>query len=353
MLRRILIALGIGIALILLLPKLIERQEITFEAFATIQAQAKNFQQSESAQYQNALRRASSDPVGALDLLNAIAFSESEYSQDARTLSIAIRSAQREENDAYTYALVGQALAQINSWELSALALERAVKANPEYAEAWAYLGEARQQEGKDGFEALEIARQLKPLSFSVNLFQALYWQRQANYDEALRFLKIAQLSDPENIQIVLEQARTYVLAGNVLEARSYFERAVELEPENPNMWKTLAHYSLDNDVFLEEIGLPASRRALVLNAQDPEALLLMAKASFRSLGSSAEALRLLDSALTINPKYFAAHLEKATILIAIGDLQAAKPHLEEALAYSGSVDEHNMAQSLYENYYP
>jgi tetratricopeptide (TPR) repeat protein len=283
-LRSIVIALGLGVGIVLLLPKLIEPKEINFTVYATIQAQPKNSLQAEESQYQHALRLASDDPFAALDLLNGIAFSESEFSEDARILSLAIRAAQIEDDLSYTYTVVGQALAQINAWDLSRSALEKAVEADPEYAEAWAYLGETQQQLGEDGLDALQKAKRLNPRSIAANLFLALYWQRQVDYDEAMRFLNIALFLDPENTQIVLEQGRTSLLAGNVLEARAYFEQAVDMAPEDLLLWKALASYSLDNDIYLEEIGIPASRRALILNAQDPEALLLVARASFKSL---------------------------------------------------------------------
>lgn len=353
MLRKFLIALTIGLLLLLILPGLLAPREIDFKTYADIQTQPKIIQQSNEAQYLHALRTSSRDPIAGLDLLDEIALSGNTHAQNARQLALAIRRAAIEDESAYTFAVLGQGLAQIGQWQLSIISLEQAITASPNYAEAWAYLGEAQQQSGLDGSVALDTAIDINPLSISANLFQALFWQRQGDFSEAFRHLQIAHLLAPENTNIIIELARNALLEGNVFEARAYYEQALEIEPDKQALWKEFAHFSLDNNIFLEEIGLPAARRALVLDAADPEALLLIGLANHKSLNATSEALTLINSALQIDPTYFNAHLEIARIYLEIQDLQSAKYHLEQAILYSSSGNDMALAESLYEQYFP
>lgn len=353
MLRRILMAMALGSFLVLILPKLMESPEINFQSYVSIQSQAKVSAQSIQRQFQYALRVAAKQPTESLGLLDQITILDSDLSSSARQLALAIRSAELENNPAYTYTITGQTLANIGAWDLSVIALEKATQFDPNYAEAWAYLGESRQQIGRDGLSALEMAIDIDPLSVAANLFTAIYWQRNGDFNEAFRYLQIAQLIDPSNIQIILEEARTTIMAGNVLEARIYFERALELEPENQTLWKAYARYSLDKDIFLNEIGAPAALRALALDANDPEALVLMARASLKTSLSHLEAQRFLTSALSIDNEYFEAHLEIAKIYLSIGKFPLAKEHLDNAIKFSLTVFQKALAQDIRNQFFP
>ena len=352
MLRRLLIAVVLGGLLVLILPRLLEAPEINFQNYVSIQSQPKILAQSIQRQFQYALRVAAKQPANSLALLDQITLTENEFSASARGIALVIRSAGLENDSAYTYTLTGQALANIGAWNLSMIAFENAIQINPDYAEAWAYLGESQQQIGLDGRFALQKATDINPLSVAANLFNAIYWQRSGNFDEAFRYLQIAQIIDPTNIQILLEEARTRILAGNILEARIYFERALELEPKNQAIWKAYAQYSLDNDIYLDEIAMPAALRALALEANDPEALRLMAQASQRTTESHTEALRLLKAALSIDPEYFEAHMEIAKIYLSIGEFQLAKEHLENALEFSLIISQKELAQNLFDQFF-
>ena len=106
-------------------------------------------------------------------------------------------------------------------------------------------------------------------------------------------------------------------------------------------------------DIFLDEIGLPAARRALVLDANDPEALTLMAVASQKTSQSFAEALKLLDAALEIDPDYFEAHIEIATLYLRLGEFQFAKDHFQYALEFSVTSGQKEQAGQLMDQYFP
>jgi uncharacterized protein HemY len=106
------------------------------------------------AAYQQGLQLVIDEPLASFPLLQQVAFSSSVQAESARTLVQAIESGRLEDDPAYMFTRVGQALAAINEWRLAQQALLQAVEQNPEYAEAWAFLGEAQFQNGEDSFAA-------------------------------------------------------------------------------------------------------------------------------------------------------------------------------------------------------
>jgi tetratricopeptide (TPR) repeat protein len=350
--RLVLLALLIGAALWLLLPDLQDRGGLPFPEFATEQARPTTEIEALEADYDVLLEIVADEPRLALSLLDTLAFSESALAGEARRLAQDIRAAELQDNPAYTLTAVGQSFGRLGKWELSAEALQRAVVVDPGYAEAWAYLGEAQQHTGEGGLEALQTARALNPLSLAANLFQALYWQRQGDFAEAARYLRIALQIAPGDANLYAQLGHNAVLAGDVPEARNYYEQAVFVNPEDPEGWKLLAAYSLDNDIYLEEVGLPAARRALVLAPEDPGALVLMGRAADEVSGQRAEAARLFERALAIDAEHLGAHLYLGLLLLTGGEQDAAWVHLVRVQELAPESPEAAFAGGLLDTYY-
>ena len=350
---RILFAILVGIVLLLISPLVNKRQDLTFAEYATVQAQDKVVQQSAEADYLTVLRRAAQEPVDALAGLDGVIFSDSPFAEDARDLALAIRLAALQGDEAYSLTAVGQAFARLEQWDLSLVALQNAVEVDPEYAEAWAYLGEALQQTGEDGTEAIERAQELDPLSLSANLLAALYWQREGDFDEAGRYLNIARLVDPENTSIYLQLGHNAVLGGDVPGARIFYEQALALNPDNLDALKALATYSLDNQIYIDDIGLPTARRALVLAPRDPDVLVLMGRAIFLSSGQDEQAKTLFQNALELDPIHPGAHLHLGLYLIADEEFILAREHLEIIIQNGIGTAEATLAAQVLEDFYP
>jgi len=349
-----LLAIAIMGTLYFSLPGLLEPQELGFEAFSTIEAMPREAEHGVAEIYQAALRLATWNPSEALDVLVETAANESNYSNQARDLSNAIRLGQLQENEAYTFTLIGQTLAGFQAWDLSVVALERATTIDPEYAEAWAYLGEAYFQTGDlRAIDALEKGAAINPLSFSVNLFQAFYWQRAGNFDQAYAHLQIAHLIEPEDPQLLVELGRNQVLNGKVLQAQDFYERAIALEPENPIWWKELARYSLDNEILVGEIGLPAALEAQKLVPRDAEANFLIAKAYWQLGENQVLVLQFLNASLSANEFFGEANLLKSIIHLENGESAQAQMHLELVLKHEINVTVLDQAQSLLDQFEP
>lgn len=330
-----------------------QRDALSFSEFATAQADPRTPTPDAEAEFWQLLEIAARDPVLALPGLDDIAFTESPHADDARQIAQAIRVAELEGNKAYTLTALGQTLGGLGNWALSAEALENALAEDASYAEAWAYLGEAQQHLGQDGSEALLKARQLNPLSLAANLLQALELQRQGEHKEAKRFLLVAAQIDPQNPSVYVQLGHNLVLSGEIPAARTYYEQALTLAPQDVELWKILATYSLDNDIYVEEVGLPAARRALLLKPRDPDALVLMGRAIFLTSGQGAQAKSLFEQALEIEGEHLDAHLQLGLYLLGVSDLADAHYHLQEVLRHGLGSPEADLAVQILKDYFP
>jgi tetratricopeptide (TPR) repeat protein len=241
---------------------------------------------------------------------------------------------------------VGQALAAINEWRLAQQALLQAVEQNPEYAEAWAFLGEAQFQNGEDSFAALDRALHLDPNSISALLFKSLYWQRQEDYVRSAMLIHKAALLKPEDASIQLQWGQNSLLAGDIVEAQEHFESAAVLSPDDNAVWAQVARYSVDSELFVEDLGLPAALRFLKAEPNDPEALVLVGRA-FLVLGNLVTAESYLSQAVENFPDDMASHFYYALYLLASNEASLAIVHLNKVIELAPASPEAKLAADL------
>lgn len=300
--------------------------------------------------YQEGLLLAAADPLAALPLLEELAFSSHPDSESARMLAQAIRTGRLADDPAYLLTTSGQGLAAIGEWRLAQKAFLQAVELEPEYAEAWAYLGEAQQQNGEDGYPALQRALDLNPESLSALLFTALYWQRQQDYARAELHYNLAALQQPENASIQVQWGQNSILAGDVNGARRHFELAAELSPDDLQIWAYVARYSIDSELFVEELGLPAALRILLEQPENPEALVLVGRA-YLSLDNKVTASVYLEQAVSLYPHYMPAHYYYALFLLANQENAEAFIHLNKVIALAPGSMQAELASELIVQY--
>lgn len=292
-----------------------------------------------SAEFEAAVNLAASDPLAALSTFEELMFLDFPQAESARTVAGAIQSGRLADNEAYLLTATGQGLAAIAQWRAARAAFLRAVELNPEYAEAWAYLGEAQYQTNENASAALQRALELDPNSLAVQLFNALYWQRQGDFAQASLHFRVASKLDPENPAILIQWGQNAMLGGDPLEARQHFEAAAELTPNDPLVQVAVAEYSLNSELFVEELGYPAAL-ALVENfPDDPQALTLLGRAHLL-LGYKTAGRGFLERALQIDPGYAPAHLYLGIYLLSREETEASLVHLNEVIALlPGSVE--------------
>lgn len=281
--------------------------------------------------FEQGLELAASDPLAAAPLLQEVAFSESPHADAARSLWQAIQAARLANDPAYTLTATGQALAALGEWRLARLGLLRAVELAPDYAEAWAYLGEAQQHNDEDGLPALRRAVELDPRSISAHLFTALYWQRQGDFFQASQNLAVAASLSPLDAMIQIQWGQNSVLKGEGPEALAHFQKAYELGSEDPLVWRALANYSVQTELYVAEVGLPSAERLMMNFPGDVDTLVLNARLH-ALLGEVEIADALFVAAIEKDPGFVPAHLYYAIFLLATGDTEAARLHFNQVL---------------------
>ena len=271
-------------------------------------------------------------------------------------LKAAIRQASAFQNRAYQLTIAGQAFASLDEWSLAETALKMAVTEDPEYAEAWAYLGEARQQnESPGGYEALLTAYSLNPQSFSASLFLSIYYRRNEQPAVAITYLENALAQDPQNLDLHADLAQTMIDAGRVRRAFGHLQDLADQNPQRVEIWLKLAQLSTDNNLQVREDGLPAAREAVVLDPDNPQAVLLLGRV-YLLLGEPVMAERFLLEAIELDPALPEPHYYLGILYLNTDQDHKAFEQLQEALSLAQSAGRRSFAQqveSMIGQYFP
>lgn len=180
---------------------------------------------------------------------------------------------QQEENSVYQMVLSGNLLASIDEWDYATVAFTYVTRMAPEYAEGWAFYGNALLNSGKDGYFALNKAISISPNSMISRAYFASYWRSRNDFNRSLAIYEELSNAEPDQGIWPLELGRTYIQAGNPEKALQAFMQATEIEPDNAYFWINLAKFCGDYKLNIQEVGLPAARKALKVDENNWEAL--------------------------------------------------------------------------------
>jgi tetratricopeptide (TPR) repeat protein len=314
-----------------------------------------------SLYYYSGLVYAALRPDSSQAFLEQAASLDPQYKENSGKLIRTIRSARLQDEPAYTLVASGRALASMNQWILALEAFRRALSIRDDYAEAWAYYGEALQQvnipkpSGIDqdpAMAALQKAVDLDPGSLAAHIFLSIYWQRQGHYVEAIAILETAAGLEPDNPVIYTEIGNSWAKAGDLIKSQTYYQQAVDMAPEDPFYWRLLAEFSLNNQVQIREIGLPAARKAVILEPKAPENLNLFGQALY-FLGDHTNAAKYMKKALEIDPGYAPAYLNLGMNYLAQGETGQARDFLNQAVVFGGESPTAEHARRLLERHFP
>lgn len=275
------------------------------------------------------LLEATSRPEQALSRL--ILVSELDPQQRLpRALIEAIESGLERGNTAYTLAQVGQSLARAGEWGLAAEAFRNALASAPGYTEARAYLGLALDRSGQDGLEQLERAAAEAPQAALPQQLLGRHWRARGEPALALAAFEAAAGLAPEDPLIAADLGAAYAAVGDLPAAQAAYVRAAELAPRDPVMWLLLAQFSIEFEVELKPVGIPAARRALALQPGSAEALDLLGYAYYRA-GNWELAERFLNRAVAADPQAASAHYHLGLLQLSRGRTAAGVRTLQLA----------------------
>ena len=208
-------------------------------------------------------------PEDALDELMLAARVDEKFIPAVETLRTSLNLALLENDLAEKMILRGRGLGLVEEWQLAAELFHNATQAHPENASAWAWLGEAKQHLGQEALSDLDKAFDLQPDSTLIRSLRGLYWQRQGNLGMALREFQVVVALEPENPNWQSVLAEIYARSGDLPLALASYEQATILAPDDPLYWHLLALFSAQYTVQLEEVGLPAAKKAVSLEPEN------------------------------------------------------------------------------------
>jgi tetratricopeptide (TPR) repeat protein len=220
-----------------------------------------------------------------------------------------------------------------NQRDLEALPLiERALKARPNYAEAFANKGlvRLRAKNTSGSIEDLEKAVALKPhLTQIWELLGTLRYENK-NLSGAIEALKKAQALEPDNVNHMINLGEFLRQDQRIEEAIAILEEATEKAPENANAWINLGT-ALQQDNKIENAQV-AYKKALAINPNSAEVC--------NNLGSIAKdtkdwesARKYFEQAVTIKPDLAEAHSNLGSTLQELGRLGDAEASYKRAIA--------------------
>jgi tetratricopeptide (TPR) repeat protein len=318
-----------------------------------------------SLYFHTGLIYAAQRPDSSIAYLEQAVSIEPRYKEDVARIIRTIRTTRLLDEPAYTLVSSGRELAYINHWILAYEAFRQAISLREDYAEAWAFYGEAIQQadnliqeyktdrdENHRALTALQKAVELDPESIAAQIFLSTYWQRQGAYEQAAEILESAALQEPENPVLWAEIGSCWAKAGDLLKAQTYLQKALDHAQDDPFYWALVAEYSIEHQVQLRELGLPAARQAVMLAPHSAEYLTLLGKTLY-FLGDHSNADKFLKEALDKELEYAPAYLYLGMNSLAQGSSIQARDYFNQASSHGAGTSTAEQANRLLERHFP
>ncbi len=203
---------------------------------------------------------------------------------------------------------LGRAYLSNNEVILAQRAFDAAVKANENYAEAYAYLGFTLDQSGRDGKAMLDRAVELDRDLIVARYFRARHAWAQGDLDGALNDLKYANERDPQNRLIVAELGRLYMQRGDLALAEQWLIKARDLNADDPVAWQALAELYVGRAYGSPEQANSVAQQAVKLAPDDAGAHVWLGVAYLLN-GDRSNAEQELLRAEALSPRLALTHL--------------------------------------------
>ena len=105
---------------------------------------------------------------------------------------------------------------------------------------------------------------------------------------------------DAGNKIVLANIAYSLFALGQANEAISQFQKIIELDRNDIHSWLSFAEFSIQNEIQVENIGIEAARKALLLDKNNAKANALLGRA-YTLLGDGVLSRRLLENALALD----------------------------------------------------
>jgi tetratricopeptide (TPR) repeat protein len=120
----------------------------------------------------------------------------------------------------------------LGNYRLARDELVMALKADDEFASAWANLGEAHTELGdySAAREALTRALELEPGSADIRILFGIFYQRFGEYDEAVKYYRAATDLKPDDVTAWNDLGAALLHTEQIEEAIAVFERSIQIK---------------------------------------------------------------------------------------------------------------------------
>jgi len=263
-----------------------------------------------------------------------------------------IEQAQSQADLSFSLAQVGQFMARSGEWALAAEAFRNALAIRPDYTEARAYLGLALDQSGADGIDHLDRAAEEAPAAALPQELLGKHWRSRGDPTRALQAFERAATLAPDDPLIAVDLAAAYVASGDLISAKAAYLYSTELAADEPLYWALLARFSLDHEIEVATLGLPAARRVVLLSPGQAGALDLLGFCHYL-LGNWNLAGRLLSRAIEADLELASAHYHLGLLQLVLGDLSSGRQALQTASRLDEDGWVGNLARRSLENLGP
>lgn len=305
-----------------------------------------------SAHYRLGQMLSISNQERALDEFQLASELDPEYDSVVVTMRTSLNLAALANDETSRLVIVGRGLGLVGEWSLAEAAFRQAVAADGENAEARAWLGEAEQQSGRDGRAELDEALSLDRMNPVVRSLRGVYWMRKGRGDQALAEFLLAAEYDPDNPAWQISIGDAYAERGDLQAALNAYLRATAMDPTDAALWRALAGFSTRYNTQVEEVGLPAARKAIELGGEDPQSLDVLGWA-LALLERFEEAQDALQKALSIDPGFAPAYLHLGILAMQTSDWEGAHEYLLQARDLDADGQFGGQAKLLLNQYFP
>ena len=211
--------------------------------------------------------------------------------------------------------------ARLNRLEEALADYERACSLKPDYVDAVNAAGMILHKLGRYAEAEARFlhALRLHPQHLLTLILRGALMRDLKRFDEAVSSLDAAIALKGDVPEALQERGLVFIAIGKFAEAIADFERAVSLKPDFTEAYSDLG-CALTKTRQLE-MASTAFRKALAIDPRHVAALNNLGSVLV-DLDRPQEALGYFDRAIAVDPGYAEAHLNKAIIMLRLGDLQ-------------------------------
>ena len=223
-------------------------------------------------------------------------------------------------------------MGNISEWDLARQVFELSLQRDPMNADVWALLAEAQQQSGSgDGSLELKRALALDPDSMVVRSMMTFYYERLGEFDIALTYIYALTIQDPQNHIWHIRWGELLMKMGYPYDAMIHFQRAAELKPDEAEVWAAIAGCSIQNNIDIVNVGVPAARKAVLLSPENPLYNDVMGAALLRT-DDMISAERFLLRAVNLDPAYLSAYYHLGQYYMLVNKPDNARYYLDQII---------------------